>query len=153
MRSRYSDRIKIIKTPTKPQEVIEEPEPVEDYDSLFDTSLSSDKGEVEEGEPETMDELEMRLVDDQLAVLYFYTDWCIPCQKFSDVWNKISSSHPDVTFIKVDKDSADELVSEYGVKKLPTFVFIKSKNNKIKKLSTVSGSSKADVEKNIKKHK
>lgn len=58
----------------------------------------------------------------------FYADWCGPCKRIAPELEKLSKSYPDVTFIKVNVDTLQELSQKYAVASLPTFMVFKQGN-------------------------
>lgn len=153
LRERYPERIQNIRTPKRVEEPEEDiSEHHTEVDSLFSSSEEDEQEINEKEEPESLEELEMNLSEDKLNVVYFYAEWCVPCQKFSSEWDDIVESYPGVNFIKVDKDIADEIVDHYDVKKIPGFLFLRIKDDKIKKLSLIAGSSRKLIDANIKKY-
>lgn len=64
-----------------------------------------------------------------IVILDFYADWCGPCKILSPVLDQISEEYLDkVRVIKVDVDNDDlkPLVASYGVRGIPTMVFLKN---------------------------
>lgn len=61
-------------------------------------------------------------------ILYFTAKWCGPCQRISPVYKFLAESNPDIKFFKIDVDVNDELTVAFGVKSMPTFIFIKNAN-------------------------
>lgn len=63
-----------------------------------------------------------------LLVIDFYADWCKPCKAMSKVIEEIDQKYTErLTVGTVDIESCNEVVSEYGIRNLPTLLFIKNK--------------------------
>jgi thioredoxin 1 len=61
------------------------------------------------------------------AILDFWAPWCGPCQMFKPIFEEVSEEVKDVTFGKVNTEEATngELAGTYGVRGIPTIVFLK----------------------------
>lgn len=57
-----------------------------------------------------------------LKILDFYADWCVPCKQLNPILEELK----DLVLIqKVNVETEDDLVSEYGIKNIPTLLFLK----------------------------
>jgi len=75
----------------------------------------------------------------RIAVIEFTADWCGPCKRIAPAVQSIADRLADeVAFAKVDADADKDLLDDYGVKILPTFVIVR----KGKRVGKVKG---ADV--------
>ena len=57
-------------------------------------------------------------------VLYFTADWCSPCQKTRPIAEELKLDG-FIDFIFVDVDFEPELVENFEIKSVPTFILIK----------------------------
>jgi len=57
-------------------------------------------------------------------VLYFTATWCPPCKAIAPVFEKLSGSNLDTTFLKIDIDQFADAASEYNIRSVPTFIFV-----------------------------
>jgi len=71
---------------------------------------------------------------DKKIILDFHADWCGPCIKIGPDFVALSKQYTDIVFLKVDVDSADEIVQKYNISCMPTFIFIN--NGEIYKTQT-----------------
>ncbi len=62
------------------------------------------------------------------VVLDFWATWCGPCKKIAPIIQELADKYEGQVIVgKVDvEDGADDLVSEYGVRNVPTVLFIKN---------------------------
>ena len=59
------------------------------------------------------------------AVIDFYASWCGPCKSLTPTLEELSAEYEGkVDIYKVDVDSEPELAAAFGVRSIPTLVFI-----------------------------
>ncbi len=87
----------------------------------------------------------------KLIVIDFSAKWCGPCKRIAPQFNTLASTMNDVVFCKVDIDSAKDLASNFKIKTVPTFVFIK--NGATIQNATVQGANISQLFNNCKKLK
>jgi hypothetical protein len=56
-------------------------------------------------------------------VLYFTADWCNPCQRTRPITDDLKREGL-VDFLYIDVDTEIELMQQFGIKSVPTFVLI-----------------------------
>lgn len=62
------------------------------------------------------------------AIIDFYADWCAPCKKISPILARLAKKYQDKIIVyKVDVEVQKEMAAMFGVKKLPTLVYIPMK--------------------------
>lgn len=61
------------------------------------------------------------------VVLDFWATWCGPCKKIGPYIQELADQYADQVIIgKVNiEDEADDLVAEFGIRNVPTVLFIK----------------------------
>jgi len=75
----------------------------------------------------TKDNIEDVIRDDNMVIVDFWADWCEPCKSFGPVFDKVSDSHPDVTFAKVDVEAEAELAQGFNVRSIPTVAVLRDR--------------------------
>ncbi|NP_001091381.1 uncharacterized protein LOC100037235 [Xenopus laevis] len=77
---------------------------------------------------ETLEEFQNVLQEakEKLVVVDFTATWCGPCKMIAPVFEKLSVENPDVVFLKVDVDDAQDVAAHCEVKCMPTFHFYKN---------------------------
>lgn len=64
------------------------------------------------------------------AVIDFYTTWCGPCKMMAPVVESLAQHYVGkVDFYKVDIEQEPELAAVFGIRSIPTFLFIPMKGN------------------------
>ena len=56
-------------------------------------------------------------------VLYFTADWCNPCQRTRPVAEELKRDGL-IDFIFVDADTEIELLEQFGIKSVPTYILL-----------------------------
>ena len=103
-----------------------------------------------------MNKVEMSLEDfldvskqspDKLMVIDFKASWCGPCKMITPFMEELVPNYPDVSFYVIDSDDeeTEEIVEHFGVKALPTIIYMK--NGEV--VSTVIGVDKQQIEDTI----
>jgi thioredoxin 1 len=69
------------------------------------------------------------------VALDFFATWCGPCKAIAPTFEKLAAEFPSVTFLKVDVDQAGlELREKWGIRSVPTFVFLRKGGKLVKKV-------------------
>lgn len=56
-------------------------------------------------------------------VLYFSASWCGPCKQLGPIMESLSG---EINYEKINVDTATDLVTEHGIRNIPTMVLIKN---------------------------
>lgn len=59
------------------------------------------------------------------VVIDFYAEWCGPCQVMKPIFEKVAKDPKGVNYFKVNVDDCGETASFYGVRSIPTMIFMK----------------------------
>lgn len=66
------------------------------------------------------------LSTDKLVVIDFWAEWCGPCKMIGPIIDELSETYQEKVVIgKVDVDNNDEATAKYGIRNIPTVLFIK----------------------------
>eukprot|EP00003_Mantamonas_plastica_P009501 TRINITY_DN1887_c0_g1_i2.p1 TRINITY_DN1887_c0_g1~~TRINITY_DN1887_c0_g1_i2.p1 ORF type:complete len:187 (-),score=33.00 TRINITY_DN1887_c0_g1_i2:73-576(-) len=66
--------------------------------------------------------------EDKLVVIDFWATWCGPCKAIAPAYQRMSDEYKNAVFLKVDVDEVPEVSNRFGVRALPTFVFLRKGN-------------------------
>jgi thioredoxin 1 len=60
------------------------------------------------------------------VVVDFFATWCPPCKALAPILDRVAGGYTGkIKFVKINTDEAPELSAEYGIRGVPTLVFIK----------------------------
>ncbi|HLV42475.1 MAG TPA: thioredoxin [Brumimicrobium sp.] len=70
-------------------------------------------------------EKEWKYKDDVPAIIDFYADWCGPCKMVAPILEELSEEYKGkVKIYKVDTEVEQELSSVFGIRSIPSMLFI-----------------------------
>lgn len=70
---------------------------------------------------------EVALNDDGLKVVDFWAEWCGPCKAIAPIIEDLSSEYEGKALIgKLNVDNNPEVSFKYGIRSIPTILFIKN---------------------------
>lgn len=95
------------------------------------------------------DEEYIQLINsNNLVLVDFWAEWCIPCRKMKPVIERFEKEHSEIKIVKIDAGVEDEIVKKYKVEELPVFILYKNGKKVWRQEGIVS---KKDLEKALKK--
>jgi thioredoxin 1 len=56
------------------------------------------------------------------VIVDFWAPWCGPCRAFAPTFEKVSESHPDVVFAKVNTEDEQEIAAHFSIRSIPTLM-------------------------------
>ena len=68
---------------------------------------------------------EWKYLGDKPAIVDFYANWCGPCKSLAPVLEELAKEYEGEIYIyKVDVDQENELSAAFGIRSIPTMLFI-----------------------------
>ena len=58
-------------------------------------------------------------------VIDFWATWCGPCKLMNPILDEVEKENPSLTITRVDIDSDKDLVEQYKIQSVPTYVILK----------------------------
>lgn len=72
------------------------------------------------------DNFESLLASEQLVVIDFWAEWCGPCRMIGPIVEELAAEFEGRAVIgKCDVEENDEISMKYGVRNIPTIIFLK----------------------------
>jgi thioredoxin 1 len=60
------------------------------------------------------------------VVVDFFATWCPPCKSLAPIFDRVAGQYTGkVKFVKLNTDEAPDLSAEFGIRGVPTLLFIK----------------------------
>eukprot|EP00483_Globobulimina_turgida_P004358 UN04367 len=86
----------------------------------------------------------------KVIIAKFSTSWCNPCKQIAPHYYDLERQYGDMIFLDIDCEEGDneEIVDEYKVKNLPTFIVIKDGKEECR----LTGSDKKALSELVSKH-
>lgn len=86
---------------------------------------------------------EWKYLGDKPAIIDFYATWCGPCKALAPILDEVAGEYKDKIYVyKVDTDQEPELAALFGIRSIPTLIYIPMEG---KPSSTVGARSKKDL--------
>lgn len=82
---------------------------------------------------------EWKYLGSQPAIVDFYADWCVPCRQLSPVLDELAKEYSGkLTIYKVNVDNERGLATFFGIRSIPTLLFIPMKGKPQRSLGALS---------------
>lgn len=86
----------------------------------------------------TIAELETILQQNQLVLIDFSTEWCVPCKKMKPVIQEIEKENSSIKVIYIDVDLHQNLIDKYKIKGVPVFMVFRNGIEVFKHVGVIS---------------
>ena len=88
-----------------------------------------------------------RYFGNQPAIVDFYAGWCGPCRLLAPILEELADIYKDqIVVYKVDVDKCETLAEAYGIRSIPTMLFIPLQGKPTKMVGAIS---KMELERQI----
>lgn len=74
----------------------------------------------------TKDNFEQTIASDKLVVIDFWAEWCGPCRQIAPIVEELAAEYEGRAIIaKCDVEANDDITMKYGIRNIPTIIFLK----------------------------
>ena len=71
-------------------------------------------------------------------VIRFTASWCGPCKVYAPVFEEVKNETANVDFETIDVDTGNPLISEHGIRNVPTTLIIRQDGSTKKQSGNIS---------------
>ncbi|MBU46032.1 MAG: thioredoxin [Flavobacteriales bacterium] len=111
------------------------------WDSENYESVKSKKEEQEERSEApyfTVSEIDNVLKKNEVVLVNFSTQWCVPCKKMKPVIKEIQKENINIKVLYIDADEHQELIKKYQIQGVPVFMVFKNGKEIFKHVGIIS---------------
>lgn len=73
----------------------------------------------------TKENFEETISNNDFVIIDFWAPWCGPCRSFAPTYEKVSESHSEIVFAKVNTEDEQELAMQFQVRSIPTLMIFR----------------------------
>lgn len=82
-------------------------------------------------------------------VLDLWAPWCGPCRMIAPVLEELSEEYPNIDFVKCNVDDSPNVAVKYGIRNIPTVLFLRNREVVNKQVGALPKSAYEDIIKNL----
>ena len=96
------------------------------WDAVNYTTIKSKEGKKKNDPIFTVSEIENIIKTNEIVLIDFSTEWCVPCKKMKPVIQEIQKENLNVKVLFIDADTNKELIKKYQIEGVPFFIVFKN---------------------------
>jgi rhodanese-related sulfurtransferase len=108
------------------------------WDSKNYVTIKAKEGKKSSQPTFTVSEVEDVLKTNELILIDFSTQWCVPCKKMKPVIQEIQKENPNARVLFIDADVNKELIEKHQIKGVPVFIVFKNAKEVFRHLGIIS---------------
>lgn len=86
----------------------------------------------------TDSEIDNILKTNEIVLMSFTTQWCVPCKKMKPVIEEIKRENSNIKVLLIDVDANKELMSKWGMAGIPGFIIFKNSIDVFRQIGLIS---------------
>jgi thioredoxin 1 len=108
------------------------------WNSANYTTIKS-KGRTKSSLPTfTISEIDNILKTNEIVLIDFSTQWCVPCKKMKPVIQEIQKENSNIKVLFIDADANKELIKKHQIKGVPIFIVFKNTEEVFRHVGIIS---------------
>lgn len=86
----------------------------------------------------TSSDIDSVLKTNEIVLMSFTTQWCVPCKKMKPITEEIKKENPNIKLIYIDADANKELMSIWDIAGVPSFIVFKNSKDVFRQTGLMS---------------
>ncbi len=86
----------------------------------------------------TISEVDTILKNNDIVLIDFSTEWCVPCKKMKPVIQQIQEQNPNAKILFVDADVNKKVIQKYKIQAVPVFIVFKNSKEVFRHVGLIS---------------
>lgn len=85
-----------------------------------------------------LEKLNEAVTSNETVLIDVWAAWCGPCRMIAPIVDEIAKENTNYKVVKVDADSNKEIMTQFGIRSIPTLLYFKNNVLKDKTVGAVS---------------
>ena len=86
----------------------------------------------------SVSKIDILLQKNEVVLLYFSTEWCIPCKKMKPLILQIKKEDSEIEVLSIDADVNNDLIKKYKIKGIPVVILFKNNEEVFRHVGLIS---------------